>query len=120
MWPVEDIPNEDQLFLRVHMQNIDEDGDPRPRAFEDHEGGMSCDWSKYSTPEMTRGRKGELKAPNYGVLGLNAGAVREIPQEVKHTPEIENQSHSEVFGEKTPEVIVKLLDISGWLIKRQE
>jgi len=77
---------------------------------------MSTDWEKYSTAQEARNR---AKKPNEnGVVKLNAGKVRELQgMSVRHTPESSNRAHSEVFGEKTPEIRVKLNRLAEWVIK---
>ena len=73
--------------------------------------GMSTDWEKYATAEQTRHR-GRQPAENYAVIELVAGEVRGVPEQtVVHTPnrELDNRAHTDVFGEKTPEVRLKLM-----------
>lgn len=116
MWPIEEIPDEDRLFMRVHFENI-VDGEPGPGAFRDHGGGMSTDWEKYSTPEESQGRA--QRPELYGVISLVTGEVRSIPSlTVVHEPLDDNRAHTEVFGEKRrdPEVRVKLTRMSQWEI----
>jgi hypothetical protein len=124
-WPVEDIPNADTLFLRVHHANV-RNGRPIPRAYNEHEGGMSTNWSRYADAELTRQQAalivhavtGRPKNPaNYGVLHFGVGAVREIEDvEVIHTPRIENRAHTDVTGTNSPEARVKLGRIGDWAI----
>lgn len=61
---------------------------------------MSTDWSKYSTPEETRGRVRSGRSPDdYGVLRMNVGEVRGIPsQAVNHKPLDDNRAHTNVTG----------------------
>ena len=113
MWPVEQIPNEDFLFMRIHACYL-EFGEPLG-AFKDIGVGMSTDWEKYSTAQETRDRARNPK--KNGIIKLNAGKVRELDGlSVGHTPEPENQAHSEVFGEKTPQIRVKLNRLAEWVI----
>jgi hypothetical protein len=112
VWPSENIPNEDSLWMRVHRTWIDSNGDIRPGAFQNrptHKDGMSTDWAKYARPEDTRFR---AKNPRENaVIQLIVGKVREIPdQTVIHTPDsaTNNQAHTDVFGEKHTEARVKL------------
>jgi hypothetical protein len=113
MWPIEEIPSEHFLFMRIHAMYL-KFGDPIG-AFKDIEGGMSTDWEKYSTPQEARNR---AKKPNdNGIVKLNAGKVRELQgMAVRHTPEPTNRAHSEVFGEKTPEIRLKLNRLAEWVI----
>ena len=105
-WEPEEIPDEDLLFMRVHRDYLDDDGEPIPQAFRNRPprtGGMSTDWRKYSTAEETMGRARDRTANI--LIELLTGAVRKIPnQSVAHTPDIENnnRAHTDVFGEKKP------------------
>ncbi|MBW4618834.1 MAG: hypothetical protein KME17_05685 [Cyanosarcina radialis HA8281-LM2] len=117
IWESEDIPNTDRLFMRVHSQNIDENGKLKPGAFrnlpKDLPGsGMSTDWEKYSTPEETQKRA--RKPSENAVIQLVCEEVRQVPgQTVTHTPkpEFNNQAHTDVYGEKNTEVRLKLMAI---------
>ena len=114
-WPVEEIPDAGRLFMRVHHQWLDPEGLPAPGAFEDHEGSMSTDWEKYSTPQDTLQRA--LTLARRGVVLMTAGDVREIPNlRVTHTPAPQNQAHTDVLGEKSAEVRMKLSRICTWAI----
>lgn len=110
LWTVKNIPDEDNLYMRVHKSMI-KGGRislgvfknlPRPTD------GMSTDWQRYSDPEATRQRALPKIPQNYGVIEINAGEVRKIPnQTVIHTPDTErnNPAHTDVFGEKDDEEI---------------
>lgn len=126
MWPVEHVPDEDRLFMRVHPNNA-RDGILNPGAFANHgeagkRAGMSTDWEKYSTPDETRNRATRNPAI-YGVVGMVVGQLREVPgQTAEHTPDYPaNRAHTEVFGDKRsdPEVRVLLRRISTWEIPIQ-
>lgn len=105
----EQIPDADPLYMRAH-KNYFRDGELAPGVFRDHGAGMSTDWSRYATPADTRNRR-RVPADN-AVLSLVVGGVREIPGlAVQHTPQLDNDAHTDVFGEKTPEVRRKLLRI---------
>ena len=98
---VEEIPDADRLFMRVH-QNLAPDGEIHLNVFRDHGGRMSTDWSKYSTPRQTRERAPEPK--KNGVLHLSVEDVRAIRGlSVVHEPLDDNQAHTGVFGEKDEE-----------------
>ena len=115
MWPVEKIPDVDNLFMRIH-RNLIRDGEPMPGAFRDNEGGMSTDWSKYATADQTRSG-GRQDAELYGVIKMQVGGVRSIkPLTVAHAPLDSNQAHTDVFGEKDTEVRLKLCRICVWQI----
>ena len=114
-WEKEPIPNSDSLFMRAHKDHC-RTGELDFGVFRDRGRGMSTDWSKYSTPEETRnrGRIPELNA----ILSLPVGGVREIDLVVEHDPlNVErakeigidpNRAHTEVIGEKTTEIRLKL------------
>ncbi len=131
-WEKEEIPDEDLLYMRVHKNHIEPDGNIRFIAYRNHidpanasaQTGMSTDWQKYSTAEECRQRAKDIgKDPNkYEVIQLNVGKVREIPsQSVEHTPIYEphstppilNRAHTDVFGEKDEEARLILLQISN-------
>jgi hypothetical protein len=93
-WPIEEIPDPDTLYYRVHVN----DG-LGPNIFRERDGGMSVNWSKYRTAEDTR-TKGARKQPSeYGVIALVAGRIRSVQGlSVEHTPREDNRSHSDVRG----------------------
>ena len=91
-YPVEDIPNEDVLYYRVHKTKIDPDEtdakkkimlltfDPQPKGATE----MSTDWSKYSSALDAQNR---AKVPSdNGVLSFLVKEVRDkpFPLVVKH------------------------------------
>ena len=116
-WPVEKIPDTDKLFMRVERSYV-RNGEFIPGAFRNNppdDGGMSTDWENYSTPEDTRER---ARIPaNNGVIEMLVEDVRKIPgQSVKHTPALDNRSHTDVYGAKNTEVRLKFLRIAKWAI----
>ncbi len=118
-WGIEEIPDEDRLYLRVHRSIINrKTGEPMPIAFSKHEGGMSVDWTKYSTPVETQNRVPVRKRGEHGVVEFEAARVRAVEgQMVEHTPEDYNLGHSDVFGPESEEVRRKLSRICTWVIK---
>ena len=127
MWPKEDIPDDASVFMRIHKRFIS-GGDFRPNAFRDQGGGMSVDWNKYSTP--LEARNGARTPSDNAVISMMVGEIRAIEAlVVEHTPIQENsfdeggnrlkpnRAHSDVFGEKTTEVRVKLSRIWAWQIR---
>ena len=100
MISVEDIPDEDSLYYRVHINLLKTlGGKLGPNCFRDPGGGMSSDWSKYSSPEQARARSGNDKAANYGVTGLQVGRVRQIEGlRIEHAPIDGNDAHAHVLG----------------------
>lgn len=117
-WPKEHVPDEDYLYYRIHVTDLDENGGLRPNSFRDRGGAMSTDWSKYSTPEESRARA-RIPEKN-GIVVLGVGEVRGIPGLwVEHTPDpiLNNRAHTDVGGPKEPEVRVKLARIAQWKIR---
>src|SRR3990172_8931272 len=118
-WASEPIPSENYLWMSAHKTQLP-DGEIAPGAFKNRpttKDGMSTDWDKYATPEDTRNR-GKIPKDN-AVIRLLVGDVRKIPdQTVVHTPDLKtpNRAHTDVFGEKNPEVRVKLVRISKIVI----
>ncbi len=117
MFEIEKIPDEDFLFMRVHKTNMDEDGEPHPRAFKNQPSdndGMSVDWSKYAQATDTKNR---AKNPSENaVIKFTAGSARIIPNQIVIHKPVEtppNQAHTEVLGsKKTPtEVRARFMDI---------
>src|SRR5712664_2595160 len=86
-WEAEEIPDEDFLFMRVHQNFLDDEGEPIHEAFRNRPpktGGMSTDWKKYSTAEETLGRARDPSANI--IIELLTDAVRKIPdQSVVHS-----------------------------------
>lgn len=106
-WQVEEIPDHDDLLRAVHECFRKRDGTISPGAFKNQEGGMSTDWSKYSTAEQTRQIRKEPE--KNAVVRMNVGRVRDIPeQRVVHTPDATNRAHTDVEGIKDAEVRVLL------------
>ena len=107
-WPVEDIPDTDRLYLRVHRQWF-KDGRIAPGFFQNRPneatGAMSSDWNKYSIPKETR-QRARQPAMN-AVIEIVVGEVRRIPEQVvRHTPIqghptlSDNRAHTDVAGPK--------------------
>jgi hypothetical protein len=123
--PAENIPDEDRLFHRVHIDIVRTSGGKLgPKCFRDSSGkGMSTDWSKYSSPERTRMGNGTHKAKNYGVTALGVGRVRQIDQlQVVHDPTDDNDAHTNILGLSQGELLTQqraeLYDACGrsWVI----
>ncbi len=76
---------------------------------------MSCDWDKYSTAAQTKER---AKNPEInGVLQFGARDARGLPdQRLAHDPQEDNRAHSQLFGEKTTEIRLKLKRLCKWAI----
>ena len=90
------IPDEDSLFLRVHKTNI-VGNKIIPGAYTiKGDGGLSTDWSQYSTPHQSLARS---KNPNdNGIVKFNVREVRAIELKVVHRPLEDNVAHSEIIG----------------------
>lgn len=117
-WPKEVIPDKDDLFMRVHKTWV-RDGEPLPGAFQNREGGMSTEWSRYATPLETQNR--HHTPLDNGVIKMRAGTVRELPgQTVEHTPLPSNRAHTDVYGEKDTEIRKKFLRIFEWAIRLEK
>ncbi len=141
-FPIEEIPDDDIVFLRIHFCNIDfeeldEKRKLRPVAFDPkptNKDGLSVNWSKYSSAEITKEevkqqikrRTGLPKNPDdFGVVSFNVGKVRKIvagtkPLAVIHQP-TRNQAHSLIcdIPPRKPNdlgVRMKLRDICRWEI----
>lgn len=117
-WPIEDIPDPDLLFLRVHKSNVDRNGQLYAGAIAPHGGSMSTDWSRYSTPEESRQRA--KKPAENGVVEFAAGGARAVGLTVIHAPDRErnNRAHTVVTGDlKATEVRLKMLRELKWRIK---
>lgn len=129
-FPVEEIPNNQKLFYRIHKVNIDESEtdkikkikpvafDPQPKELNSVQ--MSVNWEKYSTAESTKlsARKPELN----GVLSFNSSSIRLEPinLNVTHSPTT-NQAHShihDIVSEKNdPEIRILLRESCSWEIE---
>ena len=121
-WPVEEVPDVDTLYMRVHRQWIRADGSLRPLCFKnrpDDSGGMSTDWDRYSTPEETRQRA--RRPSDNAVIAMNVGQIRAIPeQRVQHSPVFghpelpDNRAHTDVYGpkERDSETRLRFLEVS--------
>ena len=129
-WPIEEIPDGDALYMRVHRQWFRPDGSIINACFRnrpDDSGGMSTDWARYSTPEETRQRA--RRPQDNAVVAMNVGQVRAIPgQTVQHSPIFghsdlpDNRAHTDVFGskEQDPEVRLQFRRISTLVLRLDE
>lgn len=117
IFPIEDIPDENFLYHRVHKAHY-RDGILIPSmVFKNIDGAMSNDWSKYSTPEETRNRA-KKNPENNGVLSMKVRDIRNIPnQNVLHAPLPENRSHTHIMGEKKEKQLIYFDRIWSWEIE---
>lgn len=125
-WPIEEIPDADVLYYRVHkrryletLQALPKDGpqdELPPNLFKFIKGDLSVDWSKYATPQKSKDR---ARAPDdNGIVEFKAGAVRAQGHTVVHTPvhtppEFRNRAHSSVCGDE-PKVRITLSRVAQW------
>ena len=99
IWPVEPIPDADNVFMRAHRMHF-RDGELHPGVFREQGNGMSVDWDKYSTAEDTKNRARKNPHDN-AVVSMGVARVREIGNlQVKHQPDqaLRNRAHSNVLG----------------------
>jgi len=116
-WPVEFIPDDDVLYMRVHVNHV-ANGELLPGAFIDHEGAMSANWQKYCpTPEEARAKaRNPMKN---GVVSAIVQNIRKVPMVVEHSPDHVrcDRSHTSIIGEKNAETRTKLYDAFSWCLK---
>ncbi|MEZ4837803.1 hypothetical protein [Flavobacterium sp.] len=129
-YPVEYIPDEDSVYLRIHKNNIDNSiENPNEKiligAFNiKGDDGLSVNWSKYSNPFQTN------KNPQMnGVVSINVKNIRSVSLDAKHDPilteEIDNRAHSLIIGipPKNPSKLatrIMLRDMCNWEIEIQQ
>ncbi len=118
MSDVEEIPDKDEVFYRIH-KNFFIGGRLQPGVFREIGDDMSVDWEKYSTPVESVCR---AKVPvDNGIVSLIAGDVRNIKLEVIHKPSENNMAHSIVRGIevkiKDTEIRFKLKKLAKWEIQ---
>lgn len=107
MWPIEEIPDQDTLYYRIHQSYVIK-SNLKPSAFGEIGDGMSTDWAKYSsTPLDARNRA--KKTERNGIISLKAGGLRQLKLTVIHDPSKDNRSHSLVKGVDDTEIRLKLL-----------
>jgi len=106
---IEDIFDMDELYRRFPRQFLKDDGTLSTAAFQNtsRTTEMSVDLARLTTPSKTA-----LNNENYGVASFEAGAARQLDQEVYHNPTIENNAHSTVRGQKPRRIRLKLAEIS--------
>lgn len=124
-WQIENIPDSDRLYFRIHKQNVFDSKDfiniIRPRAFCNTPasgGNVSTDWNKYATPQQTldhvskqyKTGKTEFKnKDDFGVISFLVDKTKEIDKNhlvlhdpIENLPEIigdpNNRAHAIVDG----------------------
>jgi hypothetical protein len=120
-FPVEHIPDDDDLYMRVHRTWFMPDGRLNLGCFKNQPdvepGAMSTDWSRYATASDTQARA-RVPAAN-AVIAMNVGGVRSVPQQmVPHSPLPTNRAHTDVVGPKRtlPEARIQLGRIARLVI----
>lgn len=147
LWQIEYIPDEDNLFCRVHFSKINRKVDgtpPKPNAFFNtpfNGDNLSSDWDRYTTAiesrelisKQFRYNTQEFKNQyDFFIYKLDVEIVRQISpqQNVEHDP-IENfpekvglpnnRSHSIIIGDKgdknDTEIRLKFSTSGTWAIK---
>lgn len=123
-WPIEDIPDPDRLYYRVHRNSLGDDGELVPSVFRERGSSMSADWEKYTTPKESLDRA-TSSAEDNGIIALVTGEIRNLGLRVIHDPDQarNNRAHTAIFGlnaDRVKKVAIraKLLSISsGWIIR---
>ena len=125
MWKVQDIPNKDDIYIRISHSFISKkDQLPSASAFlntpKDGKN-LSCDWSEHCTPESSREligkqKKGEVyKDPNlFFIWSMCVGLVREkvVPsQDVIHEPIYNNPEKDGKPNNRAHSIIGLILEI---------
>ncbi len=123
VWPVEDIPDADLLFYRIHQNQLIAGAVHRGCFRERGDAGkpvsMSTDWSRYSTPLESRSRA-RLPADNL-IVALQVGDVRALEHvSVVHSPvqdhptQLDNRSHTDVLEiNRDPETRDRLAELAS-------
>ncbi|MEI9919544.1 MAG: hypothetical protein WDO14_12165 [Bacteroidota bacterium] len=119
MWPIEEIPNPDFQFLRVHDSHV-VDGFLIPGAFREHgEGdqkGLSTDWIKYSTAAQSRNRANNPAKTS--IVSMITGLIRYYDLTVTHAPLVDNRAHVNTPSvTDNPKRRLKLMGLCDWEIK---
>ena len=121
MWEIEQIPDKDLVYYRVHKTWMD-NNNVKPGVFRERgEGksrGMSTDWEKYTTPHESRSRAPSSRPEVNGIIQFVVGDLRELELKVSHAPLVENRAHTNVnsIDSKKEEARLKLRDIFEWQI----
>ena len=131
-YPIEEIPNQDLLYYRIHKTKIDFDElddnkkikllafDPQPKGSTE----MSTDWHKYSSALDAQNR---ARVPNdNGIVSFEVGTVRSspFPLHVRHDPTLtehfKNRAHAVILSipprNNDIGIRLKLRDICKWEI----
>jgi len=88
------IADEEDLYRRVHPDQMKPNGTVTSAAFKDQE--MSVDRAKKRTPEDSLARH-----PKYGLASFKAALARRLNQQVEPDGDLANPAHALVIGQKT-------------------
>ena len=125
-WPIEDIPDKDALYHRIHVNFIKqalqdqriipgEEIEICPNFFHLQGKDLSAHWSKYATPPKIKDRA--LVPDKNGIVEFEAGKVRAFQGLViVHSPSRKHRSHSSVCGHKK-QIQTALSRVAQWAIK---
>ena len=122
-WPIEFIPDKDDLYYRIHKVFFEEDSTVIPSAsFRPQGKSLSTDWNKYSTPKKLHQRA--INPEDNRIVEINVGDVRVIPLTVNHTPDYMkmNRAHTDVLGlielpkSQLSKIRTQLATLSSWVI----
>jgi len=123
VWPVEEIPDADLLFYRIHRNQLIvgavHRGCFRERGGASTPASLSTDWSRYSTPLESR-PLARLPADNL-IVALQVGDARALDDvSVVHSPiqnhptQLDNRSHTDVFAiNRDPETRDRLAELAS-------
>lgn len=121
-WPVEEIPDDDILYYRIHKNVIEQAKSSGhsanklpPEVFRYQGGDLSVQWKKYTTAQAARGG-GRSPAHENGIVEFTAGPVRGDGHKVVHSPSSRSRAHSSIRGNE-PDVRITLSRIAIWKIK---
>ncbi|MGA2865584.1 MAG: hypothetical protein ABSF95_14010 [Verrucomicrobiota bacterium] len=113
---VEAIPDDANLFRRIHRDHLAPQGTISSQAF-NHER-LSVNWEKYSDAQ------GTAIESSVAVVALPAGGCRALGQTVEHTP-IEpdqpfgpNRAHAQICGKKDKTIRHRLRDMANVVWRR--
>ena len=123
-FPIEEIPNTDKVFLRIHKVNLNLDKEEEKEKIKPYhsfeqkgEDGLSVDWSKYATAENTKLRA--KKPEDNGVVSFSVNQLRDVSLTVVHKPQ-NYQAHSLIkdIPKKINDLGIRLIlrDICKWEI----
>ena len=113
---VEAIPDDANLFRRIHRDHLTPEGIISSQAFKQER--MSVNWEKYIDAPSTADQN------SAAVAALICGECRALNQAVEHTPiELDqpfgpNQAHAEVCGSKDKTIRHQLRDLAKMVWRR--